>query len=37
MRKFLQSVLTNLVLLLLVLLAVWGIAAVINQIAGLFA
>ena len=35
MRKFLQSVLTNLVLLLLILLSVWGIEAVFNQIAGL--
>ena len=35
MREFLQNVLTNLVLLLLVLLAAWGIAAVLSQIAGL--
>lgn len=34
MREFLQSVLTNLVLLLLILLAAWGIEAVVNQIAG---
>lgn len=34
MRKFLQSVLTNLVLLLLILPSAWGIEAVFNQIAG---
>lgn len=37
MKDALSEVLADLVLLLLVLLAVWGIAAVINQIAGLLA
>lgn len=34
MREFLQNVLTNLVLLLLILLAAWGIEVVVSQIAG---
>ena len=35
MRDFLSDVLTNLVLLLFILLAAWGIISVANQIAGL--
>ena len=37
MRDFLSDVLTNLVLLLLIMLAAWGVVAVANQMAGLLA